>query len=101
MDTMAQLARLDGRVALVIGGGGHIGSAVCLSLAEMGAAVAIADIDEQAAQASSQEISAFGGVSETFPVDLENDSSCRRLPTEVGHVFGHLDIVVHSASLVG
>ena len=38
---------LDGRVALVTGGGGGLGEGICLSLAAAGAAVAVVDRDEE------------------------------------------------------
>ena len=42
--------RFDGKVAIVTGGGGGIGAAICRRLSSEGARVVIADIDEAAAQ---------------------------------------------------
>src|SRR5438105_10322316 len=48
--------RLDGRVALVTGGASGIGEATCRPFAEAGAAVCIADLDRQRAEALAQEL---------------------------------------------
>ena len=56
------LLRLDGRVALVTGGGRGIGRATAQAMAQAGAQVAVCDIDEEAAQQVAQEIAARRGV---------------------------------------
>jgi len=43
------MGKLDGRVAIVTGGGGWLGRGIVLALAKEGANVAIADIDEKTA----------------------------------------------------
>ncbi|MBB2912331.1 2-hydroxycyclohexanecarboxyl-CoA dehydrogenase [Streptosporangium becharense] len=48
--------RLDGRVAVVTGGAGAIGAAVCRDLAALGARVVVADVDEDGAVAVADEI---------------------------------------------
>ncbi|WP_344980031.1 SDR family NAD(P)-dependent oxidoreductase [Streptosporangium fragile] len=48
--------RLDGRVAVVTGGAGAIGAAVCRDLAALGASVVVADVDEDGAAAVADEL---------------------------------------------
>lgn len=54
-------ARLEGRVALVVGGGQGIGRAICDAYAREGAAVAVVDIRTETAEKAAEEIRAAGG----------------------------------------
>ena len=60
---MGQLDRfkLDGQVALVGGGGGAIGSAMAVALAEAGARVAVTDISQELVDATKAKVEAVGG----------------------------------------
>ena len=53
------MKRFDGKVAIVTGGGGGIGGAVCKRLASEGAKIAVFDIDEDAAFFLSEYIGVF------------------------------------------
>ena len=98
---IADLARLDGRTAIVTGGAGHIGRAVADALAEQGAAVAVVDLDagrcdEVAADiATRRGATAFG-----VRVDLADEDDTRSVADRVLAVTGGIDIVVHVAALV-
>ena len=59
--TAARMYGLGGAVALVTGGGGGIGSAICETLAALGASVRVADIDLDAAQQVAARITDAGG----------------------------------------
>lgn len=61
---------LTGKVALVLGAGGGLGGAIARSLAGEGAKVAVADISEEAAQATAAAIEAAGGVAMPLKWDL-------------------------------
>ena len=102
MKSIDSLMRLEGRTALVTGGAGHIGTAVCETLAELGAATAILDLDEQSCLAKAESINRAFGV-DTLPlaVDLSQEIAVRSAHQSVLERFGRLDILVHCAALVG
>ena len=52
--------RLEGRVAIVTGGGGGIGKATCLAFAREGADIVIPEVNIANADAASEEITAIG-----------------------------------------
>ncbi|MCB0791916.1 MAG: SDR family oxidoreductase [Flavobacteriales bacterium] len=102
MADLADLMRLDGRVALVTGGGGHIGAACADALAELGATVALVDLDAAACQSAAQDIAERRGVETlTLAADLAQEDQVRALPGEVEAQLGRLDILVASAAFVG
>src|SRR5919106_1781676 len=88
------LLRLDGRVALVTGGGNGIGRATCHALAQAGAKVAVTDIDQPAAEKVAAEI---GG--EAHPLDVAHEVQVREVVAAVAGRHGRLDILVNNAGL--
>ncbi|MGH9246595.1 MAG: SDR family oxidoreductase [Acidimicrobiales bacterium] len=102
MRSVAELMRLDGRVALVTGAAGHIGRTACETLAELGGTVAAADIDgsgcEKLAEALVRD---FDADASALTVDLGDEPAVRALPFRVLAEHGRLDILVHCAALVG
>lgn len=83
--------RLNGRTALVLGGGGGLGSAIAQSLAAEGAAVAVADIDLAAAKATLAEIS---GKTMALAWDLSEIDKIDAKVTQVESELGAVDILV-------
>ena len=92
----AQWFRLDGRVALVTGGYGGIGLAVCHGLASAGARVAIAGRDQQKAERAAEAIRAAGG--DAFPVtfDATKADEVHTMTDRVASHFGRLDVLVNT-----
>ncbi|MBO9368135.1 MAG: SDR family oxidoreductase [Chloroflexi bacterium] len=91
--------RLDGRVAVVTGGAGLLGAEFCRTLAEAGAAVVVADIHEEAAEAVARQLNQNGASAFAFPLDVTRLPSTRELVAETLKRFGRLDILVNSAAL--
>ena len=92
--------RLDGKVALVTGGGSGIGRAIALAFAHAGAWVAIVDRDELKAVGVAREIVKIGQQSLPIVADVGSEADVLRAVTSVTNEFGGLDILVNSAGTV-
>jgi len=102
MKNVSELMSLTGRTALITGGGGHIGSAFAHSLAELGASIAVVDINMESAEKVATEISEKHGV-RTMPlaVDMAEEKAVCAMPETVAGNLGSLDIIINSAAFVG
>jgi len=89
---------LEGRVAIVTGGGRNIGRAMALGLAAAGASVVVADLDGANASAVAREIEAAGGEAMPATVDIGDRPSIARMVSEALDRFGHIDVLVNNAS---
>ena len=101
MKSLDQLMNLSGRVAVVTGGGGHLGSAICESLAELGASVAVVDRDDNCNTLAGELGESFNVEAEGLPVDLQDAAEVSQLCERVLKRFGRLDILVHCAAFLG
>lgn len=91
---------LDGRVALVTGGGRGMGRAHCLELARRGARVAVVELDGDAAQAVADEVEAAGGEALALAVDVTDRAAVEAAVARTAERWGRLDVVVSNAGLV-
>jgi len=87
----------EGRVALITGGASGIGRAVATQLAELGARVAIADVNSEGANSVAQELGAKQTMALT--VDVADPDSANAMADGVTDRFGKLDILVHCAGV--
>ena len=98
-ESVGQLFRLDGKVALVPGGYGGIGSAVCWGLAAAGARVAVAGRDAAKTQALVEALNGAGYDALAAPFDAQVVADIRRMVDEAAAHFGRLDILVNCVGL--
>lgn len=87
---------IEGKTALVTGGGRGIGRAFCLGLADAGAHVAVADIDEVNAQRTADHIRRTGRDSLPLKVDVTQPDAVQSMIGDVVNHFGTLDIGVNN-----
>jgi NAD(P)-dependent dehydrogenase (short-subunit alcohol dehydrogenase family) len=98
---LSRLWSLDGRVAVVTGGGSGMGQAASLRLAEAGAATVVADVDPAKAQETADLIGKRtpGAEVAALTVDVADPASVRALGEAVVQRFGHVDVWVNTAWL--
>ena len=102
MRTVADLMDLTGRGALVSGGAGHIGREACETLLELGADVAVVDVDSSACRETVQVLSRRGKPRVlSVPCDLADSSATRAAVREGIALLGRLDILIHCAGYLG
>ena len=99
MVSYLQKHRLDGRVALVTGGGRAIGLACAHALAEAGAHVVIADVDPQVAKEGQSELAGHGFEAEIVDLDVTKPDQVTEVADELNRRLGHVDIVVNNAGI--
>src|SRR5258708_39772728 len=97
--SIGQMFRLDGKVALVPGGYGGIGEAVCRGLAAAGAQVAVAGRNGERAQALVGVLKNEGYSAYAAAFDAEDVGDIRRMVADVAEHFGRLDILVNCVGL--
>ena len=91
--------RLQGRVALVTGGGSGIGAATAKRLAEAGAAVIVTDVDAASAERTAAEIRDTGGRSQAAEHDVTDEAQWERVVGLCVREFGGLNVLVNNAGI--
>jgi len=99
MHTVFDKFNLQNLVAVVTGGAGLLGSEFCRTLAEAGAAVAVVDLNADAASEVSDLLAQAGYRSLAIPTDITRTESVKLLVEKVLASFGRIDILVNSAAL--
>jgi NAD(P)-dependent dehydrogenase (short-subunit alcohol dehydrogenase family) len=95
----AEMFRLEGRVALVVGGGSGIGRASCEALAAQGATVVVADAKAELAAETAGRIEANGGRVEADQVDITDLEGIKGLIRGILERHGRLDVAVTTPSI--
>jgi NAD(P)-dependent dehydrogenase (short-subunit alcohol dehydrogenase family) len=92
--------KLNGKIAIVTGGGQGIGKAVAVKLAEAGATVIVADVNEKTASATANEIRSSGANAKAFVIDLSDVGAIKDMASKVAEEFAGIDILVNNAGVV-
>jgi len=100
MTTIAEAFDLSHRVAIVTGSGRGIGRAIASRLAEAGAAVVCADIDDATATETAKLIADAGGSASVQRVDVTNQADVDALVAATVDAHGHLDVMVNNAAII-
>jgi sorbitol-6-phosphate 2-dehydrogenase len=91
--------KLQGKVAVVTGGGGGIGAAICRALADEGAPVAVCDARGDAAETVAAGIRARGGHAAAWSFDVADRAAVEKAADAVEGSLGALDIWVNNAGV--
>ena len=87
---------LEGRVALIPGGGGGIGSALAEALAGAGSRVAVAGRTRETGEAAIERVRAAGSEGLAITADVTSEADCDRMVKETLDRFGQIDILVNA-----
>src|SRR3978361_1961896 len=90
---------LEGRVAIITGGGRGFGKAFGHALSGYGAHVGLADLDAEAGEAAAEEINEAGGRSGGSSSDVADEQQVATLIADVVARFGGIDILINNAGL--
>lgn len=99
---MGNMFDLTGKVAIVTGGGSGIGRSMCHGLAEFGADVVVADLNEETAKETAEAIARFGHRTMAIKVDVSKAADVENMVSRTVEKFGKLDIACNNAGgLIG
>ena len=91
--------RLEGKTAIVTGGGAGFGEGICRRFAAEGARVIVNDVNEQDGRHVADAIGEAGGEARFVYADVSRDDDTGRLVAEAVERYGRLDIMVNNAGV--
>src|ERR1700755_1103856 len=92
---------LDGKVALVTGGGSGIGRATAVAMAREGARVAVSDLSKDGIEATGSLITAGGGQSIAIAGDVIDEAAVANMVARTVSAFGRIDCAFNNAGVAG
>lgn len=99
MDYLANLFHLEGKIAAVIGAGGHLCSEMAKGLAKAGVSVAVLDKKLEKAEVVSEEINSAGGESFASVIDVTDKNSHQNALNVVLKKYGGIHILINGAGI--
>lgn len=97
----SSMSRLDGRIAVITGGGGGIGSAIASRFAEAGAVVVLSDLRSDAAEATASQLRDAGYQATSASTDVTVRADVEGLVAKTVDEFGRIDIFINNAGIMG
>jgi len=91
---------LEGKVAIVTGAASGIGLATAKILAEMGATIALIDINESRGEEARAQIKESGGKANFFFCNVTSDSECKKTTESIYKEFERIDILFNNAGII-
>jgi 2-deoxy-D-gluconate 3-dehydrogenase len=99
MKELSELLNLEGKAAIVTGGAKGIGKGIAYRLAEAGAKVLVADLDEATAMVTAKELTDKGWNAAALATDVSNEQDVLKMITTCKEQFGTVDILVNNAGI--
>ena len=90
---------LEGRIAVITGGGSGIGEAISRGYAKEGARVVVLDASGEAAAKTEKAITEAGGKAWSFRLDVTERDKCRELAAQIGETIGQVSVLVNNAGI--
>jgi NAD(P)-dependent dehydrogenase (short-subunit alcohol dehydrogenase family) len=94
------MGRLDGKVALITGGGSGMGRVASTLFASEGALVALTDVNDDAGQQAAKEVEAAGGQALFVRADVSNEAQAADMVRAAVDRFGRLDVLYNNAGVM-
>ncbi len=95
-----EFVSLEGKVAIITGGASGIGLASAKRLAEVGATIALCDINEPKGKEAVAGIQELGSEARFYVCDVTSDTDCRRTIDQIFGDFGRIDILFNNAGII-
>jgi NAD(P)-dependent dehydrogenase (short-subunit alcohol dehydrogenase family) len=90
---------LEGKVAVVTGGGGGLGTEICTRLSSEGATVAVVEQEHEKAKKVADSVAASGGCALAVEADVSDRGSVEAMAERVADELGSLDVLVNNAAI--
>lgn len=95
------MKRVEGKTAVITGGGLGIGRAISRELAREGARVAVTDIKDEEGRKVVEEIEEIGGTAIFRHLDTSDEENVRSVFSEIADEFGSINVLVNNAGISG
>lgn len=93
------MKRLEGKIALITGGGRGIGRAIAERFAGEGAVIVLSDIDDACVTATAEELSIGGAIVKPVPMNVADEESVATAVDRIIETYGRIDVLVNNAGI--